>query len=433
MTKRASRLPAIPSVGVVCVAALALAGCLASEAPIPPHEALRHATERVNALLAEERTSSHRQPPEAYAEAEDPNAITFWFSNHPLFGKLIGTSSAVTAFREAHPNVKLSAQYIGDWPVAVQKLTVSLAAGDLPDIALVPRAWLARLIESGRIAALDEQIPRWLFDDLRPKFHEALTADGHLYGLPADGSCSVLFWNRDVVGEDAPETWEALKATACRMHEAAQRDKQPAYAIGDVPFIETLWSAGGYVCTGARCGLDDPAAHEALDFLLMLRDRGLAHPRALGRPEAAFDLFVSGQVAMTVGPSIWTERASPAKFAVGIGPVPGKRGEIARLSENVLVVFRKHAESKRSALVSVLAFLMGPEIQGCDAIERGSAPVLDSVAGRCPAPAGLEAALAAAQAAPLTGVWSPAEFELARYLSLAFAYRPEKDSAPAQQ
>lgn len=407
-----------------------LAGCFGGEEPLPPAEALARAAQRIGALLAQDRALYDRRATwEPGQRPSDPTAVRLWFYTHPNMAVLLAHPSPLDAFNAEHARVRLTQQYIGDWYVAVQKLTVSLAAGDLPDMALVKRGWLARLIASGRIAELDGILPDRLMQDLRPEARAALSAHGHLYAVPADGFCSVLFYNRERVGEEPPRTWDDLLAIARRLGPPDPDPRKARYAIGDLPFIETLWSAGGYVCRGRDCGLDRPEAREALDFVVGLRAEQLAHPYALGNPQHALDLFLAGKVAMTVASSENLPLAQRAPFPLGVAPVPGKTGPVSRLSDNAVVVFREHAEGKRAAISHALAFLTGPDLQGAEAMVRGSVPVRESVAGKPDMTNGLEHAYREARHTPLVGPWGAVEFELARYVSLAYRFEPVRPEA----
>lgn len=415
----------IPNRLPMVFATLLLAGCLAGEAPVPPEEALARADQRIAALLAEDK-AFHAEPaaPELDRQPRDPSAVTFWYYSHPNMAALVGQPALLATFNANHPEAHLSAQYIGDWSVAVQKLTVSLAAGDVPDLALVDRAWLARLVDSGRLAELDTLLPEAFLSSLRPEARAALSARGHLYALPADGCCSVLFYNRERITGQPPRTWDELTTVARALGTPDPDPRQAVYALGDVPFIETLWSAGGDVCDAQGCGLNRPEAHEALRFILGLRDARLAHPYALGNPEQAFDLFLMGKVAMTVASSDRLTRAQQAPFPVGVAPIPGKSGPISRLSDSAVVVFGRYAAAKVAAITQVVAFLTGKDLQGAEAALRGSVPVRFDVAPDAAVPPGMTEAYRAARNTPLVGPWGAVEFELGRYLSLAYRFVP---------
>lgn len=384
---------------------------------MPPDVALVTAAQRINVILEAE-AGRAPQPLEPGAVPADAKRVSFWYYAHPLISPALGGAGRVAAFQSAFPDVLLEAQFIGEWHYAVQKLTVSLAAGGLPDVALVKRAWFARLMASGRIAPLDELLPAAFLADLRSPSRKAFLADGCLWGVPGDGFCSVLVYNRQMA-DTAPKTWEDLR----RMARSMSRQDKHVYLIGDVPFLETLWSAGGYVCNEKTSGLDAPQARDALEFLLSLRREGLAHPTAFGNPTYAFELFLSGKVAMTVISSELLPRTQQAAFSVGIAPVPGKTAPLSLMSDNVIVVFGRYAYAKREGIAALLDFLTGPEVQGAGAVAVGSVPVRQSVAEGVTVPAGLAEAYLAGRSTPLVAPWSAIESEMYRYLDLAYRWQ----------
>ena len=264
-TKTLSSSPwACPILVPFAVVALALGGCLAREEPVPPEEALARAARRIDAILAEDRVVSVSE--QTFSQPQDPSEpgrVRFWYCTHPNMAPLIGRSGLVAAFNKSHPGTELLHQYIGDWHIGIQKLTVGLAAGDLPDVALVNRAWFARLIAAGRIVPLEDLLPVSLLDDLRPRAIEAFSHDGHLYGLPADGFCSVLFYNRSRIESTPPSDWEHLAAIARALGPVKERTSDSQYPLGHMPFLEALWSAGGHVCDASKSGLNETPAHNA--------------------------------------------------------------------------------------------------------------------------------------------------------------------------
>jgi len=439
-----------------------VAGCFSSPPP-PPKEALAKTAQDIQRILDDE----HKVPVEPIRfdqkAVANPGGVTFWFCSQPLISHaILAHPERVAAFRVAYPDLAFDHQYIGDWPVAIQKLTVSLAAGDVPDIALVKRPWLARLIDSGWAAPLDELLPHELLDDFRPVALEPLQRNGHLYALPADGFCSVLFYNKGEVGprsdnvrsipplhaapgnpdesrrddlktaRDAspgktnslpstpagtpepslvwpPSTWSDLRQCA---REFSQPNRDSRKALGHFPFLETLWSAGGEVCNEAKCLLGSDAAHESLDFIVSLRTDGLDQPPTLTDSDGAFALFLSRRIAMTVASSENLPYTRNAKFPVAIAPVPGKNGPVSRQSDNVLIVFAKHADAKRDALATILDFLTGPAIQDHDAIQNGSVPTRKSLAQSDSLPEGLGAAYNVSRNTPLIPAWAAIAYEL---------------------
>ena len=410
--------------GIAALLVLMTAGCLQTLEPLPPDEALQTAAREIDRILSEE--SAHPTMPAPLDVAEttpDPCSLSFWFFAHPLVSPAFGVPDRVKDFERAHPGTDLKALFIGEWGQAVQKLTVCMVAGDLPDVALVKRGWLAALVDSGRIIPLDFILPPSFLADLRPPYRDTLTIEGHLYALPADGFCSALFCNQALVKDDPPATWDELHDLARSLK--AQNIGEGFYPIGDLPFLESLWGAGGTVCQGTRCTVAQTPGREALSFLLSLRDQELLHPLALGRPDATFDAFLRGKLAMTVTSSQFLARTPRASFPVSIGPVPGKSGPVSALSENIIVVFARHATAKAPAITALLDYMTGPDILGQAALVQGSLPVRTSVAQGLVLPEGLAAAQAHARAAPLHRSWNEMESILYRYLELAYRWQAE--------
>ena len=415
-------------VRTIAVAVMAAcAGCFSGPEPLPPDQALAKAAERVDAILRDTSVSDAPAPLASPETPSNPGSVSFWFFQHPVYTRILSHPEILTPFREHNPNLKLTCQYIGEWNVAVQKLTVTVAAGDLPDIAMVKRPWLERLVHAGRIAPLDALFPS-VVDDLRKPSRDALTVDGHVYALPADGYCSVLFYNRDLVGDTAPKTWEELKQAAAKVVKLAPgQAREKIIPVGDIPFLETLWSCGGDLTRNGRSGMSAPEARDALDFLFGLRGTGYAESTVLGNSERAFGLFLAGRAAMTVASSERIPQTSACGFKVGVAPIPGKTAPLSLLSDNVIVVFNRYAEAKCAGLAAVLELVTGPVLQGDAAAALGSTPVRTATAPAVSAALpGLDQAYQVARSTPLLPRWNEIEFETMRYLQLAYMWEDKK-------
>lgn len=396
-------------------AVLLLTGCIKPEPALPPEEALAAANRQINAILKEARAHAPRDRPEAINETPDePGRIDFWYYAHPLYsaGNLAPERGAPQALRPL---------FIGEWPIAVQKLTVALAAGDEPEMALVKRGMLAHLVDSGRIAQLDELLPPELISDLREPARQTCSHDGRLYALPADGFCSVLFYNQSLM-DRPPATWAELRASEANFGKPAPAGP---YLIGDLPFLESLWSAGGSVCDEYSGNLDQAPAYETLQFLLGLRSRGALLSSAMGRPERGFELFLSGKAAMTAASSSFLPRTRKAGFSIGIAPVPGMKGPVSAMGDDVVVVFQRYSRAKRKSIAQVGEFLTGSQVQGQAAADLGSVPVRSSVAENVSTPEGLNQAFEHGHGAPLVSAWPSVESVIYRCLDRAYAYKPE--------
>ena len=395
--------------------ALLAVGCLPGERALPPEEALDRAAAGIETLVQRDEAlrESGAVSPQRDGSTRNGGAVSVWTYAHPLISPLAGGSEAVTAFNARHDGFALRVRSLGDWRAAVQKLTVGLASGALPDIAVVKRAWMAQLIDSGQLIRLDDLLEPDFLDALYTTAKAHYTRNGRLYGLPADGFCSVLMYNRDKLPGKPPSDWSELRKVAS---ELAHNNGHP---IGHMPYIEALWSAGG--CVWEDGGLRGAAAPEAMTFLLELRGAGLVHPRAMTNPAHGLALLQHGRTAMTVAPSYWTPRVQRSDINLGFAAVPGCCGPISRGHDAAIVVFA-HSQAGESAIREVLEFLTGPVVQGAKAVELGSHPVRRDVAETIAIPEGLRAAYANVRSVPLTPSLSAIEHELDRRLRQAYRW-----------
>jgi ABC-type glycerol-3-phosphate transport system substrate-binding protein len=376
---------------LVCVIA---GGCFfQGPRPLPPREALLGAHGEINARRA---APSSPAPPRATGSA---SRVTVWHIAHPAGNKLLD-DTALARFHASYPGVQLKALFIGEWTVAVQKLTVALVADDFPDIVLVPRDWAAMLAGAGRLLPPDVLLGEGQLAGIPRALRAACMADGTLFALPAGVSCSVLLCNAGLV-PDPPATWEAFRSVA-----ASLRDHQadPAFRpVGHYPFVEGLWSAGGDLLDDSGASLlDRPEALETLEWLLSLRDDELMHPGALLRPETGLARLLQGRCAMTVADHGSLPRNTP--FQVTVSPVPGKSGPVSRLDMAVWAVIPGPDGASRDALTAVLDWLL-----------ENAEPLPDAVAE----------ALPHARAPRTAPGWTQAESSLASAIDRAARYAPE--------
>lgn len=398
---------------------LFLTGCIGSARVYSPEEALQKTAERIDRAIREwQETKAFQRIEFPSKPTQDPQRVAFWYYTHPLIAPALTIPERKQKFETQHPDVHLDAQFIGEWFYAIQKLTVSLAADDLPDVALVKQEWLGALVESGRVAPLDIVLDENLLKDIPESVRTAYSVQGMMYALPADGFCSVMYCNREILKDlDPPKTWEELRRIADQLRRG--RPEKDFHPIGYLPFMEMFWSAGGEISFEKTSGcLDEEHALDTLRFLLALRTEELMYPRPLSDESAGLELFARGRVAMTVASSRFLPQCKTLPFEISLAPLPGKNGPISRLSDNVLIVFSDYAESKKRPIASLLEFLTGPEVQGASSLELGAVPIRSTMRKEVNIQSGLLEAFAVARSAPLVRPWGMVEDELRRMVTL---------------
>lgn len=379
---------------------------------------MRDAAGSIRRILADVAADPPRSAPTSADPIADPNRAVVWYDDHPVIAPALSGPGRLERFRHDNAGLDFDAQYIGDARVSLQKLAVGLAADDLPDVAIMHRGVAGALAQGGRLADIGAILPDRILDDLRPNARETGMYQGKLVALPADGFCTVLFYNKSMMPDGPPRDWQAWRAAAQRL----RRPNTDFHPIGHIPWLELAWSAGAQIVDDAATDLDGPDALRALRFLLAMRDDGLAHPRAVNAEDWGLSLLLTQRAAMTVASSRALPRVTASGLPIGIAPVPGEHGPISALSDRVLVVFAHQASARRDPIIRVLDYLTGPLTMGPEAERNGSAPLRNSVEHNDD---GLNAAFEAARAKPLHPAWNAIEAELYRRLDQAFRWQED--------
>jgi alpha-glucoside transport system substrate-binding protein len=147
----------------------------------------------------------------------------------------------------------------------ITDITARLAAGNPPDIAIVPRpGYLASLAKQGVLKDLSQMgfTPAYLAARYGPAWIGYGTVGGKLYGVPAKANSKSWIWYRPdkfkKYGFRAPKTWAQLLA----LTKAMKAKKLVPWAIGDGPsqsqWVLTDWFESIY----AR--MFGPAKYQAL-------------------------------------------------------------------------------------------------------------------------------------------------------------------------
>jgi multiple sugar transport system substrate-binding protein len=235
-----------------------------------------------------------------------------------LWGRAFdGFRRAVAAHAAAWSGGEVDATWLGlpELQAAVLGATSrgAPAPGPLPDVLVVPADWLPALAASGRVRPLTTYVERSAPEGWptawSPSFHEGITWDLDVYGLPFHDGPQLLFTRPSLLaarGLAAPRTWSELLDQASALHEPGVRAGTVLAGAPDghnnvYDFVLHLRRLGGdLVDEGGVVDLDTAAVRETLTFL-----RGLA--TTLVAPTAheldsngSGEEFAAGRVGVTV-------------------------------------------------------------------------------------------------------------------------------------
>lgn len=206
--------------------------------------------------------------------------------------------------------------------------------GEGPDITIGAHDWLGALVAAGVVDTIDLGDKA---DSIEQVAVEAMTYDGQLYALPYALEAVALVQNTDLVGEDAPATWDDAVAAASAAGAARPIVINTAGQTGDAYTMYGFQSSFGAPVfvqddTGSytsEVGMGG-AAGEA--FATWLGANGSAGTGLISTTidyDTNNELFASGEAAYTIqGP--WAIEALTAGGAnIKVNPIPSAGGETA--------------------------------------------------------------------------------------------------------
>ncbi|WP_309067239.1 extracellular solute-binding protein [Microbacterium sp.] len=205
--------------------------------------------------------------------------------------------------------------------------------GEGPDITVGAHDWLGALVAAGVVSTLD------LGDaagDFEPVALEAMTYDGQLYALPYSLETIALVQNVDMVGEDAPATWDELVQ---RAEEAGAERPIAINTAGETGDGYTMY--GFQTSFGAPVFVQDESGSYTTEvgmggeageaFAQWLHENGTAGSGIISTTvdyDINNELFNSGQAPFTVqGP--WAMSAFTDVPNIAVHPIPSAGGEPA--------------------------------------------------------------------------------------------------------
>ncbi|MGW9114678.1 sugar ABC transporter substrate-binding protein [Microbacterium sp. NPDC055683] len=205
--------------------------------------------------------------------------------------------------------------------------------GEGPDITVGAHDWLGALVTAGVVDTIDLGETASAFEQVAL---DAMTYDGQLYALPYSLETVALVQNVDMVGSDAPATWDDLVAMA----EASGAERPVAIntagETGDgytMYGLQTSFGAPVFVQdeTGSYTSEVGMGGDAGTAFAQWLHDNGSAGTGYISTTvdyDINNELFNSGQTPFTIqGPWAISSYADVPNIAVN--PIPSAGGETA--------------------------------------------------------------------------------------------------------
>jgi sn-glycerol 3-phosphate transport system substrate-binding protein len=322
---------------------------------------------------------------EAQGEAASgPVKIVYWRSGTGAQAE--AQEELVKRFNESQTRVIAEAQFQGAYAEILQKLMAGLAAGQVPDLALLDSPFVVLFAKDGALVDLT----KFASDaktgvDLKgfvPGFINDGYYKGKLYALPFLRSTPLMYFNRDLFAEaglpdKVPDTWDDTVAYSRKI------SKPDRFGVGFTLGTTTahwylqgaIYSYGGEVSDeDFNPLLEGPQAVAAAQLWqdMVFKDK-IAIPGNVSQGDAQSDLL-NGRIAMAFGSTgsmanIYTR----AKFRAAAGFMPAKVKHAVPVGGSVLGMTSTD-KARQAASWEFMKFVTSPASNSLIVVKTGYLP-----------------------------------------------------------
>lgn len=262
----------IKHIGIVVIAALAVAGC-------------QSGGNAGNGGQATGGTAGSSPTPSADTGAA-PEAVTLRFSWWGSEVRHQALLEAIDLYTKQHPHVAIEPEY-GGFDGYYQKLVTQFAGGTAPDLTPLSIDWVNEIAVKGDLVYnlydLQSHIDLDAFD--KQFLEKYVVYDGKLVGLPMGANGMVTLYNKQFlerfdIPEDTVWDWQSIHEIGVRVHEQDPN----AYLLGSLeyraflqPYVNQL-SGNPWIRDDKTLGFGQEEAEAAFAYYRQLLEDGVVQP-----------------------------------------------------------------------------------------------------------------------------------------------------------
>jgi ABC-type glycerol-3-phosphate transport system substrate-binding protein len=298
-------------------------------------------------------------------------------------------SRAIQIIKERYPSVEV--EFV-DATAGVQgginvMLESYVASGRTPNVVVMTVMRSSKFFKAGLALDLKQYIPNEL-KKWEPVYLNRVTKDGHVYGLPCNGSGLALAINltlAEEVGWKAPAPMSEWTMDSfmefCKLLKPKKKYGTVLFAGSNpIPYVTCWWASFGveFFKNGdySKVAIDSPQTRKALAWMREMIDKGYTPPNA---SEIIDDDSVAMSAEGYIGANLWPP-SSPGKWARYPFPTtPGvKTGGVFSNYEVALATDKK--DKRINQISAELAAECGGEFWQTYNIIRGAIPAIKGIA-----------------------------------------------------
>jgi len=335
------------------------------------------------------------------SETDELKPVTLDFWVFPKWSGVDGTESdgqpgdwekaMAQKFMELHPHVTINTE-IFDFQSGPQKVSVSLAAGTIPDVLHDGDLRMMDYANKGFILPLNDYLDdEYISDFFEGTFETTTRGDGKFYYIPFGTAPVVMMVNKTLFKQAGAEhllpqnperTWtfeeyyNAIKTASERLSGVHGTALFTDTSSADQMAFIWIWGHGARVVNDTldKVVMNDPKAIEGWKFWKKLVDDGLAAPGGAGFKQAdTLTLFDQQKILTVPAATVQYARAKKAQkvgnadpFEIELVMMPNAPGEppVSSGFPHGFSVFKKDDEYRQKWAVEFAKFLANKENAG---------------------------------------------------------------------
>ncbi|MCL5074723.1 MAG: ABC transporter substrate-binding protein [Chloroflexi bacterium] len=272
-------------------------------------------------------------------ELKGPVEIVYW---HTWTGPQAKVQQAlIDEFQKKHPNIKVKAEYAGNWTQIFQKVMAGIQAGSTPDLAVLYENQIANCAKAGVAVPLENYVASQKYGlskesmaDFFPEIVERFyfpEVGNKLFGFPFSADAFIMYYNEDMLKEAGvktipPKTWDEF-LEACK---AVKKIGKEGYAIqaGPSAINAIMFSFGGkpFSDDWKTTLYDQPAGVKTYELLQTIIKEKLGYAvKIVPTIGDDFNDFAAGKVAFVMRTAInraFLKEAVKGKFKWNVALIP---------------------------------------------------------------------------------------------------------------